>query len=99
MEAAVSKAEEIAEPQMTMVEESKLTEANDVIVNEEAVAAQPAKEIVEDELLNVEPLKKEYVADEVVEEQRKTVPQELEPVAGRWCVTSNENHAKPMNVS
>lgn len=100
MEAAVSKAEEIAEPQMTMVEESKLTEANDVIVNEEAVAAQPAKEIVEDELLNVEPLKKEYVADEVVEEQRKTVPQELEPVAvappkPTWAAMASKNTTAP----
>lgn len=91
-----SKAEEVVEAQAT-VEESSLTEANDV-VNEEAVAVQTVKEIVEDELSNVEPLRKEDVVDEVMEEQRKTVPQELEPVVGRCCITSNENQALEANV-
>lgn len=90
-----SKAEEVVEPQTT-VEESTLTEVNDV-VNEEAVAAQPVKlEIVEDELSNVELLKKEDVVDEAVEEQRKTVPQESEPVAAAppkptWAAMASKN--------
>lgn len=90
------RAEEVAEqPETILEEESKLNEANDV-VNEEAVAAQPVKEIVEDELLTVEPLKKEHFVDEVVEEQRKTVPQELEPVAAAppkptWAAMASKN--------
>lgn len=94
-----SKAEEVVEPQTT-VEESTLTEVNDA-VNEEAVAAQPVKpEIAEDELSNVEPLKKEDVVDEVVEEQRKTVPQESEPVAAAppkptWAAMASKNTTAP----
>lgn len=93
-----SKAEEVVEAQAT-VEESSLTEANDV-VNEEAVAVQTVKEIVEDELSNVEPLRKEDVVDEVMEEQRKTVPQELEPVVAAppkptWAAMASKNTAAP----